>query len=84
MTLDEQIVRVESRRDVADFIACLRADLRDNPQEWENLTLDDALDAMEAWIRDTEGQGHMLDMSHVQTLTWRNFAKVLYAAKFYE
>lgn len=77
MELHEQIAKVNSKQELADFVAALRHDLTTQRDQWENPTLDRFLEAMEAWIRDA-GQ------SQLKAPAWRTFADILYAAKIYE
>ena len=51
MELHLQIAEVDSREKLADFVGALRLDLKTHKNEWENPTLEQFLDAMEAWIR---------------------------------
>ena len=41
---------VNSKTDLVQFVARLRADLTENPDAWENPTLDRFLEAMAAWV----------------------------------
>ena len=52
MELHEQIATVSSSQELADFLAALRYTLTTQRHQWENPTLEDYLEAMEAWIRD--------------------------------
>ena len=55
MWLDEAVGTVRSRPDCAAFVRTLLGDLKDNPDEWENTTLEDYLEAVAAWIEDMPG-----------------------------
>jgi hypothetical protein len=73
--------KVEASNDLADFVEALRKDLLehgDEEEEWDNLTLERYLDAMESWIRDALGK------TPNSTPSWRTFARILYASKIYE
>ncbi len=50
MDLHQQIGKIKSKEDLADFVAALRLDLEANPEKWENPTLERFLSAMEDWI----------------------------------
>ena len=39
--------RIKTKDDLARFIEALRADLKANPDSWENVDLDSFLDAMQ-------------------------------------
>jgi hypothetical protein len=40
MTIREQVEKIESRKDLVEFIGASRHDLIRNPNEWENPTLE--------------------------------------------
>jgi hypothetical protein len=46
---------VSSRADLIAFIESLRVDLRDPTSQWLNVTLDDYLEALEAWVDSMDG-----------------------------
>ncbi|MFF5994320.1 hypothetical protein AAGS61_06135 [Lysinibacillus sp. KU-BSD001] len=48
MELDERVENINSREDLITFISHLRKDLQTNGAKWENITLEDYLEAMEA------------------------------------
>lgn len=75
---------IDSKERLADFVAALAKDLRENAIEWENVSLDRFLDAMEAWIRDMDGYYKNTDQPVPETPTWRTFADILLAARVYE
>ncbi len=66
---------ISTKDELVRFIANLREDLAHNDGEWENVTLEAYLEAMEAWIDDSEFGDEP---------PWRMFAKVLFAAGRYE
>ena len=51
MDLNEKIESINSKEDLADFLALLRGELNSDPDGWENRSLDGYL---EAWIRSME------------------------------
>jgi hypothetical protein len=55
----------------------LLAQLKDNPDSWENPTLDRYLDGMAAWLEDS---GRKYD----RPLSWDVVIEMLEAAKIYE
>ena len=77
MELHERIAKVNSKQELADFVAGLRHDLTTQRDQWENLTLERYLEAIEAWIRDA-------DQLQLTGPACRIFADILYAAKIYE
>jgi hypothetical protein len=55
MTLAEQHDLIRSREDFVAFVRALRKDLHDNPDSWENRSLDGFLEALAAWVEDMDG-----------------------------
>ena len=73
--LSAAAANISTKEELATFIANLREDLAHNDGEWENVTLEAYLEAMEAWIADSEFGDEP---------PWRILAKVLLAAGRYE
>lgn len=84
MTISRDIDSVESKEDLADFLAALRNDLIENPDDWENQTLDRFLDGMESWVRVIDAYSRNAGDVEVLSPSWKTFAKILSAAKVYE
>ncbi|WML58103.1 hypothetical protein [Neobacillus sp. PS2-9] len=84
MELYEKVENVKSRADLIKFIKHLRMDLQSNRAEWENITLEDYLEAMEAWVNDMEG--YYLNTNHPvpKQPSWKTIADILYASGMYE
>lgn len=59
-------------------------DVRDNPKEWENSTLDSFLEATAACIEDIEGLYANMNVEFSEQSTWKLFAEILISAKYYE
>lgn len=68
---------MKTREDVVAAIRNLLVDLKENPDSWENPTLERYLDAMAAWV---ESSGK----KHNQPLTWDLVVEMFEAAKIYE
>ena len=66
---------LSSEDELVAFIKNLRADFTTNNHDWENVTVPEYLEAMESWIDDTKFDDDP---------PWRNFAKILLAARTYE
>jgi DNA polymerase III delta prime subunit len=62
----------------------LRQDLSAHPEEWENKTLGDFLDALSAWVEDMDGYYQNNSRAMPESLDWKNIAEMLLAAKYYE
>ena len=74
-----------TRAEFSIFVQELRADLIENPQEWENITLDRFLEAMSAYTIDIKSayknNGVNID---VDVPTWETFSKIMRGAAIYE
>ncbi|MEH7356242.1 hypothetical protein V7150_22260 [Neobacillus drentensis] len=84
MELYEKVENVNSREDLIEFINHLRMDLQTNKDEWENITLEDFLEAMEAWVNDMEGYYSNSNQSVPKQPSWKTIADILYASSMYE
>jgi hypothetical protein len=82
--LYQQAHEVNSREDLVRFIHALLHDLEDNPDDWENPTLDRYLEAMAAWVHDMHGYYRNRGERMPEVLTWRHVADILMAARIYE
>ena len=67
---------IKSKEEFISFIDELKKDLITNETEWENLTLEDYLDAIRGWMEDTN--------SLPNNPNWSTFAEVLMSGKVYE
>jgi len=76
MEIHEMVEQVNSKEDFITFLSGLLKDLKENRNEWENPTLEMFLEAMGAWISDSN---KVPDQP-----TWMTFADILYASKIYE
>jgi hypothetical protein len=75
---------VNSRSDFVQFVEGLRADLAENPDEWENPTLDRFLEAMAAWVAASDNACRNTGCPVPDNISWRFFAEALAAAQIYE
>jgi hypothetical protein len=82
--LYQQIEKVRSKEDLADFVLSLKLDLDANPSSWENPTLGRFLEAMEDWIRSMDNYYKNTGQPQVKEPTWRTLADILLASKMYE
>ena len=46
---------VDSKEKLVEFLFYLQKDFKENQADWENITLEDYLESMEAWLSDCEG-----------------------------
>ena len=76
---------VNSREQLADFVDALRDSLREQPDEWESRSLEEYLEALAAFARDSPGYYKNLDSTEdSEAPSWRRFADLLASARVYE
>lgn len=80
MNLDDALKRVVSKETFLEFVAALRDDTGN--AGWENGSIETFLDAMHAWASSTSARNHGPSVS--EQASWRTFAEILHAGKFYE
>ena len=73
MTLTDYNHSIRSREDFVAFVRALSADLYDNPETWENGSLERFLEALAACVDDMDGQPD-----------WKSVGDMLMAAKGHE
>lgn len=81
MDLAELVEQVKTKEDFIHFLQALQNDLITNHAEWENLNLEQYLEAMEAFLTSsTENSLHKVDF----TPSWSLFARIMLTASIYE
>lgn len=75
--------QVASQADFIAFLEELRGSLETSPQAWENRTLPDFLEGLEAWVRDSSEYFKRHGEPPPQG-EWRLVARALAAAAIYE
>lgn len=76
------IERISGKEDFLSFIQRLVVDYRENPQKWENKSVDEYLQAMVSWIEDfSSSEFNNIDWNKIDYTT---LAKLLYIGKIYE
>ncbi len=81
--LHHELQSIATKDDLAKFLTLLHNDLKTNPDAWENVTLDSFLEAMHAWVLDSEALRQKTGIAP-ESPTWRTFAEILSAARIYE
>jgi len=71
------ITNVTTWKDLVEVISELHDELHTNPEAWENLTLEDYLEAMQAWLTDFQRKKE-------EPPTWYFMARMLCGASRYE
>jgi hypothetical protein len=82
--LDESAKNINNKNDLARFIQLLISDLKNNENEWENISLEDYLESMSAWLLDSDGLSLNLGEEMPKQPNWSTIGKILLAAKYYE
>lgn len=77
-------MNVSTRDELVAFAKSLAADFRENPDAWENTTVDAYLEAFAAWVEDMDGFYLNQGESIPESPSWRVVADMLMAAKMYE
>ncbi len=82
-TLDN--INVTDRQTFIKFLDLLRKDFLDNPEEWENKTLSDFLEALSAYTQDIQGYyDNTKQNKNADRPDWSTFADIFSGAKIYE
>jgi len=75
MELVELLQQVKDRDTFLRFVKALHEDVAKNPDEWQNASIEHFLESAAAWMQDSKSG---------EVLSWKLFAKLLYAGKIYE
>lgn len=73
---------INTLNDLATYVQQLRETLQRDPDSWENLSLDDYLESMSAWLTDTSVSPELESADLAKSL--RFFARILRASSAYE
>lgn len=84
MELFEMVENVKSREDLIEFVYHLKKDLLANQEQWENISLEDYLDAIASWTEDMDGYYKYTNQPIPTQPSWKTIADILYAASMYE
>jgi hypothetical protein len=77
--------KVMDRITFIKFLDLLRKDFLDNPENWENKTLPDFLEAMSAYTEDIQGYyENMKQNVNADKPEWSTFADIFKGATIYE
>jgi hypothetical protein len=77
---------VNDRASFIEFINVLRKDLKINKDEWENIELDDFLEAIGRYTEDIDGYYHNTGQleENADQASWKRFADIFQGARIYE
>lgn len=84
MQLKDRVEAIQSRADLVRFLEALAEDLRSRPEDWENNTLENYLEALSSWVDDSDGYYRNRGVAIPVTPTWKNIGEMLLAATMYE
>lgn len=84
MNLVEEIGKLRDKQDFIVFLQILIKNLKENPDEWENRTLESFLGAIADWVEDMEGYYLNNNLPIPDRIDWKFFANILAAARVYE
>lgn len=77
--------KVTDRQTFIQFLDLLRKDFLDNPENWENKTLPDFLEALSACTADIQGYyENMKQNVNADEPNWSTFADIFKGATIYE
>ncbi|MEN9335766.1 MAG: hypothetical protein RLZZ500_753 [Bacteroidota bacterium] len=77
--------KVTDRQSFIKFLDLLRQDFLDNPENWENKTLPDFLEALSAYTNDIQGYyDNTKQNKRADKPDWAIFADIFSGAKIYE
>jgi hypothetical protein len=82
--INKKIAVLETREDFVDLVGELVKDLEGNPQDWENKSLKNYLEAIASWTEDMDGYYDYMKIPMPANVDWKVFANILIAAKMYE
>lgn len=82
--LEANAEQLESRGDLVAFLGQLADSLVENPEAWENDTLEGFLRAWSVWLSEMDGYFLNRQETVPETPSWRLVAQMLLAAKVYE
>ncbi|MER7999812.1 hypothetical protein [Streptomyces sp. NPDC095613] len=84
MELVDRLDAVETRDDLARFLEEAVADLTGGGAGWENVRLEDFLEAWAAWLKDMPGVFANRSEPVPDQPDWRLVARMVMAARMYE
>jgi predicted translin family RNA/ssDNA-binding protein len=84
MSLMDSHAKIQTREDLAAFVAVLKKDLQEHPEKWENAELYAFLDAMQSWVEAMEWYYKNHDREMPDPPTWQMIGDILMGARIYE
>ena len=84
MELYKEVENVGSKEELLSFLGLLINDFKNNPDEWENKSVESFIEGMQSWVEDMEGYYENNNIPIPNNIDWGFFANVFYAGKIYE
>lgn len=84
MTEGTTMSEFTTRFDVAALAESMAAEVRRDPEAWENSSLSSFLSGLSGWLEDMDGYYQARDQSVPKQPTWQLIADLLRAATVYE
>lgn len=75
---------IQTREQFVTFVYYLRDVYRNDPNRWENNTIESFLDALAGWVEDMDGAYLNWNKEMPRDINWSILAKMLDAATDYE
>lgn len=82
--LSEELERLNDKEGFVNYVYGLLDDFRSNQGGWENQDLPSFLEAVAAWADDMNSFYASQGRSVPENISWKVFAEILTAARFYE
>ncbi|HZU30489.1 MAG TPA: hypothetical protein VFB79_05205 [Candidatus Angelobacter sp.] len=82
--MDKHIDSIKTHKDLAQFVSDMVKEYRQDPDAWENNTLESFLEALSACIESMDGYYKNFNLPFPSKPDWKVFAFLLSAAQVYE
>ena len=84
MEVYEKINTIYTKDEFIDFMKFLIKDKEVNPEEWENGSVSEYLEAIVSWTEDMDGYYRNMNLEVPKNIDWRFIATLFYVGKIYE
>ncbi|MEO6393249.1 MAG: hypothetical protein ABIP75_15470 [Pyrinomonadaceae bacterium] len=84
MDIEDRLDKIRTREDLIEFIRALELDFNVDNSNWRNGSLPNYLERMAASIEDSTNCSRFVGEEVSPTPTWKYFADMLIAPKYYE
>lgn len=80
----DKIDEIHTREDFMDFMNLMIKDKEMNPEEWENKSISEYLEAVASWVEDMDGYYCNMNLKMPKSIDWKFIATLFYVGKIYE